>query len=544
MSATVIEVNFRDEEVVPEPSFLDCLYKRLKFLNLLNIFAMFTLNFYGSPELKYLILGQIFITGLTVYLYSFQKALPFIIILFFFEGQGRIVWHYHPFFRGAFDLVLLIGFFKTLVQERTESSKSLLPPIYSIFIFLHFIWYVFSLSSPNNHNFINSLLTVKMFIFPFLFFFYFMKNPIDFDSEDFRHSVYLILLCLFGEIALIIFQTTVKESLLYSISSYYSKGRGGDYVGPIFRAWGTSYRPAAISSYFALIFPVCFLYNNKEDLKHSAWTKFIAIASTPLTLYCLYLMQVRSSMIRYLLVVAGILIVMFFKNRNRVKRIVQIMVVACLISIPIINLSEAISDKVGSFTMDHTYKRFTMIFDSNYKVDRLGVSRFVDILSDKLTFSPFGLGPGSSFYDLSQSGTSMEFRPVDKWHYENFMIAMFTDFGWGSVILLFIYYSLPAFIILLAFKSNAQGSIRCTKSLFFVAVGLTVIMIGEWFSYGLTFNPTSFIYWFLVAQGLSLTKPTESAIVDDDQQLAEIINFAEVANLHKKANIGGPGKRI
>lgn len=531
MTEDVEKLNFSPAK--NDRSVNDVLYSQLRKLNILNIAVIFSMNFLGMSQLKYFILAQILLTAFATFLYPLQRAFPFIIALFFFEGQGRIVWEYNPFIRAAFDVVLLIGFVKVLSRKNDILQPGRLPKIFPLLLLMHFFVFIFSLFSPSNYDIVNSILTVKMFIVPFLIFIYFLKDPIDFKSDDFLHAIYLVLILTFLEQGLVIFQSIQKEDLLRSISDYYFKGRGDDFTGIMFRAWGTTYQPAAISAYFALTFPLAFLYTNSEKAFHQRLTKVLALALIPLTIYCLFLMQVRASMIRYILVVIGVLLVLFFKNKNRVKRSFQIFVILGGITTFTVSYFKGVFRQLDALQFQYIFGRFYTILDSEYEMDRLDFARFSEIVYNKLATVPIGLGPGSSFFTFSLRLNDNEFRNIDKWHYENLIVAMVTDFGFGSIFILFIYYSLPFLIMLKAFTLNKDpNQITNTRLCFFLFIGLFVIMIGEWFSYGLPFNPTSFIYWLYIAFALNITtqekiEERETQEVDLELDSIDIDNFTQ-----------------
>lgn len=501
MAAKELNTSKRIKE--SERKLSDTFYYALRTINIINLIFIFIFNFLGYPILKYLILFQFLITAFATFSFPLQRALPFLIGFFFVEGQGRIVWEYNPLFRAAFDITLALGFIKSHSNPLPLIGKGRLAPWLMLLIFLHFLYYFISIASPSNYNFLSSLLTVKIFILPFLFFFYFLRSPIDLSSKDFRHSIYLLIAIIFAQHGLVIYQTLVKEDLLISISDYYMNGRGKDFVGPLFRAWGTTHYPAAISAYFALVFPLMFLYNNQKDRINVIVLRFLAVGTIPLSVYCLFLLQVRSSSLRYGLVALLVLTANFLINQNRVKRFLQVTIGSILLIIPIMTFTGDITSNLNEQQVEITLSRWTALFDDEFDSGRLDFKKFTEILSRKLNNYPFGLGPGSSFYDLSRNKETTDFRPKDIWHYENLIIAMATDFGWASVIILTLYFLFPFNLILKSLRLLIDEKITAAKSVYYLGAGILVIVVCEWFSYGLPFNPTSFMFWLYSAMGIN-----------------------------------------
>ena len=110
------------------------------WINYLLIGLVFLLNFLGSPYLKSLTLIYTAFAFVAVFLLDLKTSIIIIISLCFLEGQARVVWNYHPFFRIAFDAVIAVTVLKNFSLKKDLKIGSVLPKPMLLFIVLHVLW--------------------------------------------------------------------------------------------------------------------------------------------------------------------------------------------------------------------------------------------------------------------------------------------------------------------------------------------------------------------------------------------------------------------
>jgi hypothetical protein len=169
------------------------------WFNYALLVIIFSGNFLSYPGLKYLhIVYGVFVLAVIIAL-DFRSTLPILISYSFIEGQGRILWNYHPAARIAFDSLIVLATLRSFVVTRDLNLRKILPLPMLILIFFHFGWYLVELFNPSSINLFAAFAGTKVYIFPFFLFVYFRKNEADFDGELLRKLGNLIIFLLVFE---------------------------------------------------------------------------------------------------------------------------------------------------------------------------------------------------------------------------------------------------------------------------------------------------------------------------------------------------------
>ena len=108
---------------VDQVSIQTTIFRILNTINIILLVLIFYINFTGSPYLKWIYLVQVLLVLFAVSSMDMINSFFFIIPLFFTEGQGRIVWSYHPWAVIIFDVVLLIAITRTFYKKEGDLSQ-------------------------------------------------------------------------------------------------------------------------------------------------------------------------------------------------------------------------------------------------------------------------------------------------------------------------------------------------------------------------------------------------------------------------------------
>jgi hypothetical protein len=182
------------------------------------------LNFLGASIIQYYYLIFLCFTIFIVLTKPTQTAVLPLLALFMIEGQGRILWSYHPFFRNIFDFICIVLIIKTFIKDRKVINLNNTPPILIFFISMHFLWYLAQFANVQNLGIFPVFAATKIYIYPFILFFAFMLIDQN-DKEYLKHLGYLALFLTSTQIALVLYQSYLGESFLISMNNYYSIGK-------------------------------------------------------------------------------------------------------------------------------------------------------------------------------------------------------------------------------------------------------------------------------------------------------------------------------
>ncbi len=300
---------------------------------------------------------------------------------------------------------------------------------------------------------------------------------------------------------------------MLEISQYYEVPLKGDaFSGISFRPFGTSFLPGSMSVYLAYSTGFLLLFNTKKQIYN-----LLRIILVALAVIANLIMQVRSLLIKQLLILVGFNFTYFLKSERKFK--------LSLIIIPILISSIFAFKKLGlarnlfeGINLENTIDRIEDISSvENFTSKRASIGQVWDITIEKLSQSPLGLAPGRTGAARSIVKSNIINDPLFNekfsWSYDNLIISLAIDLGIGMFFYLFIIILLPFLLIQKTIKA-----IRKKKKypiLAISAVTCAVILIGNWGAIGIPYNPESFFFWFWIATGLNEVALLEKELNSD-----------------------------
>ncbi len=482
------------------------LSNKIVWVNYLLILVIFILNFSGSPFVKFAYAAYLIVTLGVIVIYDLPLSFQFIIPLAFFEGQGRIVWDYHPVFRIAFDSLIGMAIIKELIRTKNVKLTLLLPRITLILIFLHFFWYSVQIFNPNSLGMLGAIAATKIYIFPFFVFLMFRINKQVFEINHLQQYIVLFLTLLIGESLLSLYQAASLEPLLLSISPYYVKAmKGSVFIQEKFRPFGTAFLPGGISSYLYLSIAFLFL---KRDFtkKYVAFMILVIVTILIVSFVC----QVRSSSIKLVLILfsssAAIFLTSHRKTLSLLKSAIGFSIMSFIIAFAVIdNIKE-----VDTINFDAGAERWEKI-DSleRLRARRLTPLEAIKVASDRLSNFPIGIGPGSTGAASSLSKDKMVSDPIyDKgtfWGYDNLFLSLIIEFGYGAFFYITILLSMPVLLFHRYQRLKKENDNFASRIVLICFFQISLMLLGNWGMIGIPYNPESFFFWIWVAIGMNIS---------------------------------------
>lgn len=500
------------QENIPE-SKKDKNSRTLNFFHLLNFFFIatnFLLNFLGNPSLKYFYLIHVIFIMFMAFIYRIDQILPEILTFFFLEGQGRILWEYQGWSRVAFDITLVVAVTRVFIINKKFYDKRIIPLPIIILIACHFLWYTVQFSNIYAASFFGVAGALKVYVFPILLFLGFSQSDLLPEKEGFTSLLITFAAILVLELALNYYQMQLKQNFLYKISSYYyTATKNGIFTNLLFRPFATTQLPGALSVFIFLT--VGFLYIRPLSWKMS----FLRFPLILFSVFNLIICQVRSALIKYLLVLALIYVgKMIFQRLHPKKLLPQIIIIlTALIVIQNVNWSFIHSNDIN---LSEAIERFTTLSDvGKIKSQRIDGDTFFTKVFAQVSEYPMGVGPGMTGAAASVNQEALAQDPIlnskSLWTHDNLFISLFIDLGIGAFFYIAMIFLIPIYFtkeLISYYKSKDEKPfsqiLACTSS-------LIVILIGNWGALGLTYNPESFIFWFFSALGFLIISRTKCA---------------------------------
>jgi hypothetical protein len=308
----------------------------------------------------------------------------------------------------------------------------------------------------------------------------------------------------------VVYQFIQKESFLLQISPYYKNKHGEIFVGPLFRSLGSTMLSGAYSVYFCYSSILSYQSGKKESY---IW-RLLVVAVLLFTAFSLFISQVRASMIKFLLIHSIFLGGMFLIQRNKLRRIFSSLFFMFL-TVLVIQNTNVFKNAFVDLDLESSISRITALFEKPNEDYRANKSIIFSNLTERLAQNPLGLAPGRTGAVANISKKDISNDPIytknNTWAFDNLLIALAIDFGWGMIFYLALIVLIPFrlfyFLILYYGQKNQEMFVK-TLMPFSVT---TVILIGNWGAIGLPYNPESFFFWFFAAYGFRLnSRPISS----------------------------------
>jgi hypothetical protein len=460
----------------------------------------FVFNFAVLPGLNIVYALEVAIVLFHLISRGWKESAVLIIALFFIEGQGRIIWSYHPFFRLLFDILLLIAFLRKAIRSKKIFPIELLPNYILLLIILHFFWYTVQLFNTDNVGFVGVLAAAKIYIVPFFIFFLFIMEPINhrFRLEKIQ---LLTIFMLIAQSALAIFQMANKEQVLLDLHPYYAHPLHGDqFTGSLFRPFGTGFNAGGFSIFYYLTVGFVFIMPGKKRINI---LRAIVVLSS---MAALFISQVRSAMVKFFLIFLLSQLVIWISTHKRFKASVKYLsfiFVLLFLSAPYISTLDFVN-----LDLQTSLDRFSSLGDvESIKGSRISFDTFFKVLSDKLEQNPIGLGPGrtgaASTFSLGAIASDPIYGKNSSWAYDNLWISLAIDLGWGAIFYIALVTLFPFIFFFYALKNRNTLDALSFRIVMISSITLFVILLGNWGAVGLPYNPESFMYWLWVAVGWS-----------------------------------------
>jgi hypothetical protein len=495
-------------------SFAENFSSHTLLINYLFIILIFGLNFLGLSQLQYVYLAYIGFAFLVAFTMDLKTSILIIITYCFFEGQGRILWNYHPFFRISFDLLTGTALLHSILVHRSFENIKALPKLLLILMTLHFGWYIVEMFNPNSVSFFSSVAATKIYIFPLLVFLIIRNSPEALNEENLHKISQILLILIAGESFLSLYQSQKLEPFLLGISSYYQYALKDVFIGEDFRPFGTTFLPGVISVY--LFLTAGFLFTKKEQSRKFVIILLVVCGIVTLTILAT---QVRSALIKYVLLLFGASFSFFMcstipkeqKFQGVGKYIFAFLITSAAgfylaYEYKIVNFEKVMNrwEKVNSYEA--------------FKARRAGPELAATILISRLTDFPLGLGPGLTGAASSVAREQIENDPIYNrdtfWGYDNLFLSLAVEFGFGAIFYILLVISIP-FVLLNRFWRNFKsGSNYQARVILIAFFQVSIILLGNWGAIGLPYNPESFFFWLWTAVALNISKEDDSRAVN------------------------------
>lgn len=514
-------------------------------LSLFPIFLFFTLlnilfNLLGLPYVKFAFLGQTII--LAIMIISSEQRLTFwaLVIFALFEGQGRVIMGYGILFRLLFDILIGLLVIRAVISQKKLINREVIPNYLIIGIFLHFIWFVLELFNPNGAGMIPGLVTSKIYIFPFLLFFYFQNFPVALMDQEGQKFLFVFNIVLLFSALIVLVQAQGDETFIYGISLNYSNlfAKYKNFTGYTYRPWGTSFGPGGMGPLFFLTFPFLLLFKPKFILPKNppghAMLVVFKWGTMAIVAFASFVGQVRSATLKLFLVFGLFMACKFIGSKLKFRRIVMgvLLIIIGAVTFPFTSKILESND----INIDSAVARYEGLSESGYLANRATFDLFMNLFEERVEF-PFGYGVGMT------AGFLPDFEERRKkhvniprswfWAHDNLFLFLFLELGLGAFIYLFILFSvnlslISRWITLLRWRElTSFGIVSACAICVFVITGF------NWGAVGIPFNPESFFYWFWAGMGFNIFKLTkdkrraqlENESIDD----AEFDSFEEEA---------------
>lgn len=474
--------------------------KFFHFLNSLFIFIIFSLNFLGSPAIKFVYLAYVIVVLLCTFSYSIEEIFPQLITLLFVEGQGRLVWEYQGWSRIIFDITCMIAILRIFITHRKFYDPKVVPLPLIVLISLHFIWYIVQFSNVNAASVFGVASAMKIYIFPIFLFLGITMSNLSVQSKHFRYFSLTFIILMILELSLSVYQYQEKEALVFQISSYYFKAtRDGVFTGLLYRPFATTYLPGAFSIFIFLTIGIMFF--KKTNWKFSLLRFFIIGFS----IYNLILSQVRSALVKYALIIfiiyLGDLLFHRFSFRKVVPLVFGIFLTIFLAKSVLVNFLNTEDENI-----EYAVERASSLTDSSkLKSQRIDVDTFFNVVSEKISDYPIGVGPGMTGAAASINSDFLKSDPIFNartlWTYDNLFISLIIDLGIGAFIYVAILLIIPIYFLRSLFAFYKEKMQEPYQIILVCTASLTVIILGNWGALGIPYNPESFFFWFFSGIG-------------------------------------------
>lgn len=433
------------------------------------------------------------------------------IIFSYFEGQVRILLGYNPVARIPFDILLVIGILRTFIIQKKFIDMERIPPLIVRFMVIHLAWWTLELFNPTGAGPLPTFATAKYYVFPFFLFFALSLRPIDIKSKFFQQFLIIMLIITFLECALCIHQMGQGAELLWKISGNYKNlfKKFSNFEGFFFRPWGTTHAPGSAAILLYLSLPLSFLvdFSFFKSKKFRVFILTSIVVIILLSWFTLFISQIRSALIKHLLITATYSLIYFTVAKNKAGLIVRTGFFIVIIG-AIIALNQNAYNKLDKeLNLTSSLDRLEVLANSNVTDHRSGFLHALGYAWEKTVY-PLGYGPGMCTSYLPHYGRQrarlIEYDKNDFWALDNLYVFLSLELGVGffsyigSIFTIVLFTSLRTLVLL------RRGHFDKVKSLIPSLTIFYILIIGNWGAIALPFNPESFYFWLYASIAVSV----------------------------------------
>lgn len=490
------------------------------------------LNFIGTTLVSASFLFCALLAFFSVLYYDWKDTLKVLCFLALIEGQGRVLFGYNPLFRILFDLLVTLAIFKSFIKQKKFFAFQFMPKFTSVMLLLHFLWFILELFNPDGANFFASFSTAKFYILPFLLLFAHLNNPLDVTSEDFQKFIRQFLLAFFALTLLCIFQKYMGSDFLNSLSPNYSSlfKKFEHFQGSVFRPWGTSFIAGGFSIFYYLLFGLIFIYGLDKDGSGRTRARFeylFLMIFILLGFFVLFISQVRSALLKTILVILLGFSSGFLKTKFLIRRLILVFVSILIVFTSSFVFIRSLPFLDTAFDLDYSISRFSALGDSDEVAGaRFGPDEVFKIITEGVEY-PLGFGLGMTTNFLPDFQAARENRKLDInlnrfWSGDNVIVFFFLELGIGALFILLSYSSFPYYLFSLsidAVKSRSRSDYFIIATAFVQAL---VIVLGNWGAASIIYNPESFFFMFWVGLGFNVFYHGQRPSVEENSNPGKI----------------------
>tara|TARA_Y100000780_G_C13696051_1_gene422881 strand:+ start:92935 stop:94461 length:1527 start_codon:yes stop_codon:yes gene_type:complete len=475
------------------------------FFTFLNIGA----NFLGSPMVKYIYLVQLICMALLCVTEEINTMIWPFIIFSLFEGQGRVVWGYHPLFRLIFDILLVLLITRAIIIKRSFFSKEITPNMVRLFFILHLFWFGLELFNPNGAGFLASLATAKFYLFPLLLFFLFLNFPVDIHSDHAQKHIFKFTLILGLLAGVTIVQDMYNEEFMYGISQNYKSlfPSYSRFTGPTFRPWGTTFVPGGMGLFYFLSCGLLLLFNPKRISSYfpkQIFAKAILFIGISVILFSSFIGQVRSATLKLVGVFVFYQLFKFYGSKFKAKWLTSALFI--LLGVGIFSNSTLQSSLPDELNIERALSRWEGMTESNLTDHRAGLNEILHNLEKRVEL-PFGYGLGMT-QNFLPAFAARRAQYIDRpswyfWSMDNLYAFLILELGVGALFYIGLIFSLNATLFSMMISLIKKQAYKEFKIVSLSFTMVLIITLFAWGSVSIPFNPVSFFFWFWSALGVS-----------------------------------------
>ncbi len=474
----------------------------------------FILNFLGSPLVIYS--GALVACSalFSVIFLRWQQAFYIAILYSLVGGQIKVIWGYQPVFRLAGDFLMVILVFRNFVKTRKLFDFTKVPNFMVWMMVGHFLWFIVELFNPSGAGFIPSFASGKFYILPIFYFFAIISQDFDVTSKYFKDFLKVYMFFVILEAALVIHQSVQGPEFMFTLNNNY-RSLFEKYTlfaeASTFRPWGTTGHPGGYSTFFFLSSGFTFLWTvqpgGDEEQKISFTKKLFVFTFTILTLFAVFISQVRASFIKEVLIISLGLFFSFLGTRFVAKRIIAVGagVFGFLI------LGSFVLSQTTSFDQMMTFgkalERYEEIGTIDGAASQRGSGSLIFNAIGERFLRPMGLGLGmTTNYLPAYAEKRRQLVDVNQsyfWSNDNLFVSIAGEMGIGGLFLMLTILGIPLILASLMFSALRAKNYVVFRTVCYCAVSVVVITVGQWGAVGLIYPPEFQYYWFYVALGMT-----------------------------------------